>query len=144
MIEDGAWNVRNFCSITNVSYRASWPSGNHVRCALFQSASFHIFVCFLTLWNEAKQHRILQGMFELWGSGSSMAELLDSLRRSPARLTQRWRRPEVSYKFVIDRFGGTAPADEGMQLMAQLTAVLPFQVRHFSAFCFLLSCEQTR
>ena len=96
------------------------------------------------LCGAAKQHRILQGMYELWGSGSSMAELLGSLRRSPARLTQRWRRPEVSYKFVIDRFGGTAPADEGMQLMAQLTAVLPFQVRHFSAFCFLLSCEQTR
>lgn len=67
-------------------------------------------------------------MFEIWGQGSTVAELKQSLRDCPQHIKAPWLAKSVSFRFVVEGFGRKIPDEEKLTLMDEVTAVCPFEV----------------
>ena len=85
----------------------------------------------------------LQGMFELWAAGDTLAELKANAASSSTAqaLIAPWLSPDVKFKFVIDAFGGKVSQADGVKLMAELVEVVPFRVCSALLRCLLRACR---
>lgn len=70
----------------------------------------------------------LQGMFEIWGHGCTIAELKQSLRDCPQHIKAPWMDKSVSFRFVVEGFGKKIPDEEKLVLMDEVTEACPFEV----------------
>lgn len=75
----------------------------------------------------AQRAILAKGLFEIWGSGSSLEELKESLRECPAHIMQPWLAQDKSFKFVVDGFGRRFSVQEQIKLMHDVTDVCPLQ-----------------
>ena len=72
-----------------------------------------------------------QGLFELWGIGTTMDELKQSVRKCPEQLKTKWFGENVSFRYVIEGFGVSVPeVPDKSDMMDSITEVCPFQVPH--------------
>ena len=67
-------------------------------------------------------------MFEIWGQGSTVTGLKESLQQCPQHIKAPWLGKSVSFRFVVDGFGRRIPDEEKLVLMDEVTAVCPFEV----------------
>lgn len=67
-------------------------------------------------------------MFEIWGHGTSLAELTQSLKECPWKTKAPWIDKNVSFRFVVEGFGRKIPEEEKLALMDAVTEVCPFEV----------------
>jgi hypothetical protein len=66
-------------------------------------------------------------MFEVWGAGNSLEELISAVRACPESIKSPWIGPDTSFKWVVDVFGGTMSVQDSVSLMNSLAGVVPFQ-----------------
>lgn len=70
----------------------------------------------------------MQGIYEIWGEGSNMAELQHSIEACSAEKLAAWCSADLTFKVAVDGWGQTLTQEQQVELIEQL-AFLPIQVR---------------
>jgi tRNA (guanine10-N2)-methyltransferase len=80
----------------------------------------------------------VNGIFELWGHGTTYEELEKSVREYPDERKLPFLTPDSTFKIVVDSFGKVISSQEQNEIMQSLTYI-PFKVDDmFDPFMLLL------